>query len=197
LNQQSKEFISALDAELNTIASQIAALSDRQQAISNLRQVYDQPNSQMQAAGFRIGPQSSKSRSYTPQPRPAKPAMSTAARKQIAQTMKKRWQARRAAAAPVTNTKLTEGPAPGGELSSIGMITKVLENAKGTPLSLQEILDEVKKTFGVEPAKTSDQMLWKRANQKKGFYKTEDGKFGLTKHLAEVNKVETTTTAVA
>ena len=133
----------------------------------------------MQAAGFKIGPQSSKSRSYTPEPRPAK-AAAKPARKVTA-----------------TNTKLTEGPAPGGGLSSIGMITKVLENAKGTPLSLADILAEVKKTFGVEPAKTSDQMLWKRANQKKGFYKTEDGKFGLTKHLAEVNKMETVTTSVA
>jgi len=35
-------------------------------------------------------------------------------------------------------------------------------------------------TYGIEPAKSLDQMLYKRASAGRGFYKTTDGKFGLT-----------------
>jgi hypothetical protein len=201
-NQPKKEFVAALDAELEAIARQLkqttASLEQRRQAVLSLRATYEYPSALMQATGFKIGPKATRA-AYTPEPRPARTAMSTGARKRIAGQMKKHWQERKTAAstAGATNTRLTEGPAPGGDLSSIGMITRVLENAKGKPLSMAEILADVKTTFGVEAAKTSDQMLWRRANQKKGFYKTEDGRFGLTKDQAEIKKVEATPSALA
>jgi len=201
-NQPKKEFVAALDAELEAIAQQLkqttASLEQRRQAVLSLRATYEHPSALLQATGFKIGPKAT--RTYTPEPRPARTAMSTSTRKRIAGQMKKRWQERKSAATAqrgATNTKLTEGPAPGGELSSIGMITRVLENAKGKPMSMADILADVKTTFGVEAAKTSDQMLWRRANQKKGFYKTEDGLFGLTKDQAEIKKVEATPSALA
>ena len=39
---------------------------------------------------------------------------------------------------------------------------------------------DVRTTYGIEPAKSLDQMLYKRASAGRGFYKTMEGKFGLT-----------------
>ena len=53
----------------------------------------------------------------------------------------------------------------------------------GTVSSEEKTPDEVraliKKTYGIEPAKTLDQMLYKRASKGTMFYKTAEGRFGL------------------
>ena len=44
----------------------------------------------------------------------------------------------------------------------------------------------IRTTYGIEPAKSLDQMLYKRASAGHGFYKTMEGKFGLTELRKDV-----------
>lgn len=68
---------------------------------------------------------------------------------------------------------------PDSAPSTVEMAKIVLGNAQGQPLGLLAIKEAIRQTFGIEPAKTLDQMLYKRAQRGKGFYKTKDGEFGL------------------
>ena len=45
---------------------------------------------------------------------------------------------------------------------------------------MDELRQLIRTTYGIEPAKSLDQMLYKRASAGPGFYKTTKGKFGLT-----------------
>jgi hypothetical protein len=45
---------------------------------------------------------------------------------------------------------------------------------------VDELLQLIRTTYGIEPDKSLDQMLYKRASAGRGFYKTTEGKFGLT-----------------
>jgi hypothetical protein len=45
---------------------------------------------------------------------------------------------------------------------------------------VDELRQLIRTTYGIEPAKSLDQMLYKRASAGRGFYKTTAGKFGLT-----------------
>ena len=45
---------------------------------------------------------------------------------------------------------------------------------------MDELRQLIRTTYGIEPAKSLDQMLYKRASAGRGFYKTTEGKFGLT-----------------
>jgi len=55
----------------------------------------------------------------------------------------------------------------------------------------------IKKTYGIGPAKTMDQMLYKRASKDTIFYKTAEGRFGLLALKATTEDVRTPTTADA
>jgi hypothetical protein len=56
----------------------------------------------------------------------------------------------------------------------------ILKNAGGEEKSVDELRQLIRTTYGIEPAKSLDQMLYKRASAGRGFYKTTEGKFGLT-----------------
>ena len=63
--------------------------------------------------------------------------------------------------------------------STLEMARTVLRNA-GAAMSLLAIRAAIRTTYGIDPAKTLDQMLYKRAQKNKGFYKTKEGEFGLS-----------------
>ena len=60
------------------------------------------------------------------------------------------------------------------------MTRTILKNAAGEEKSVDELRQLIRTTYGIEPAKSLDQMLYKRASAGRGFYKTTEGKFGLT-----------------
>src|SRR5258708_11917042 len=60
------------------------------------------------------------------------------------------------------------------------MTRTILKNAAGEEKSVDELRQLIRATCGIEPAKSLDQMLYKRASAGRGFYKTTEGKFGLT-----------------
>jgi hypothetical protein len=98
----------------------------------------------------------------------------------------------------VTLTALTEGEdSPNAQPNSLEMARVVLLNLNGEEKTPDEIHALVKKTYGIEPAKTLDQMLYKRAGKGRTFYKTSDGRFGLLALRATIEEVRTPTTAVA
>ena len=93
--------------------------------------------------------------------------------------------------------------APDSAPSTVEMARAVLGNA-GKPLPLLMIRQAIRETFGIEPAKTLDQMLYKRAQRNKGFFKTRDGEFGLAVPAPEqkigaavIESVQVPTTALA
>jgi hypothetical protein len=64
--------------------------------------------------------------------------------------------------------------------NTLEMTRTILKNAGGEEKSVDELRQLIRTTYGIEPAKSLDQMLYKRAAAGRGFYKTEDGKFGLS-----------------
>lgn len=69
---------------------------------------------------------------------------------------------------------------------SLDMARVVIRNA-GRPLKPAGIREAIVKTYGVEPAKTLEDMLWKRCRKEgAGFYKQEDGAIGLREMEAKV-----------
>lgn len=79
----------------------------------------------------------------------------------------------------------------GPQLNTIDMARVVIRNA-GKPLQPPQIKDGIKSTFGVDPAKTLFDMLWKRARQgDKGFYKDGEGNIGLLEMLPKLETVAT------
>ena len=56
------------------------------------------------------------------------------------------------------------------------MFSRIVSSEEKTP---DEVRALIKKTYGIEPAKTLDQMLYKRVAKGKTFCKTADGRFGL------------------
>ena len=52
------------------------------------------------------------------------------------------------------------------------MARTVLRNAGGKEKSVDELRTEIRSTYGIQPAKTLDQMLAKQASANRGFYKT-------------------------
>jgi hypothetical protein len=81
--------------------------------------------------------------------------------------------------------KMTTSVSPKGRksaMSSMDMARQVLNNnggKKGAEMSAKEIIAHVKDTFGVEPATSLTQMLYKRSRAKSSFYRTKAGKYGL------------------
>jgi hypothetical protein len=73
------------------------------------------------------------------------------------------------------------GKAPLGtnKMTTLEMARVVIRNA-GRPLELEKIKQGIKSTFGVEPAKTLFDMLWKGARAGNGFVREESGEIGLT-----------------
>jgi hypothetical protein len=61
-----------------------------------------------------------------------------------------------------------------------------VKTADGEEKSVDELRQLIRTTYGIEPAKSLDQMLYKRASAGRGFYKTTEGKFGLTELLKGV-----------
>ena len=98
----------------------------------------------------------------------------------------------------VTLTALTEGKdSPNARPNSLEMARVVLLNLDGEEKTPDEIRALIKKTYGIGPAKTLDQMLYKRASKGTMFYKTAEGRFGLLALRATTEEVRTPTTAVA
>lgn len=56
----------------------------------------------------------------------------------------------------------------------------ILKNAGGEEKSVDELRQLIRTTYGIEPAKSLEQMLYRRASASRGFDKTKEGKFGLT-----------------
>ena len=76
---------------------------------------------------------------------------------------------------------LTAGPVNQAEQpNTLDMTKTVLQNAGGEEKTVDELRSMIRTTYGVEPAKSLDQMLYKRASSGRGFYKTHEGRFGLT-----------------
>jgi hypothetical protein len=73
----------------------------------------------------------------------------------------------------------------------------VLLSLDGEEKTPDEIRALIKKTYGIGPAKTLDQMLYKRASKGTMFYKTAEGRFGLRALRATTEDVRTPTTAAA
>jgi hypothetical protein len=98
----------------------------------------------------------------------------------------------------VTLTAITEGKAsPGAQPNSLEMARIVLFNVNGEEKTPDEIRALIRTTHGIDPAKTLDQMLYKRASKGTMFYKTAEGRFGLLALRATTEEVRTPTTAVA
>ena len=98
----------------------------------------------------------------------------------------------------VNLTAITDGKdSPNAQPNSLEMARVVLLNLNGEEKTPDEIRALIKKTYGIEPAKTLDQMLYKRASKGTLFYKTAEGRFGLLALRATTEEVRTPTTAAA
>lgn len=76
---------------------------------------------------------------------------------------------------------LTVGPVNVKEQpNTLEMTRTILKNAGGAEKTADELRQLIRTTYGIEPAKSLDQMLYKRASAGRGFYKTPEGKFGLS-----------------
>lgn len=84
----------------------------------------------------------------------------------------------------------TEGRTRGG-LNTLEMARLVIRNA-ARPLKPEAIKEGIRKTYGVEPAKTICDMLWKRARSKdSGFFREKTGEIGLTEMIPQMETVST------
>jgi hypothetical protein len=79
------------------------------------------------------------------------------------------------------------------------MARTVLRNAGGKEKSVHELRTEIRSTYGIQPAKTLDQMLAKRPSANRGFYKTAGGRFGFSELRAQpmVEEVKASSTVLA
>jgi hypothetical protein len=77
----------------------------------------------------------------------------------------------------------------GAELNTVEMARTVIRNL-GRPMHPKAIADAIHRTYGIQPAKTLSDMLWKRARAGKGFYKTDDGEIGVTALQSHVETVK-------
>jgi hypothetical protein len=77
------------------------------------------------------------------------------------------------------------------------MARTVLRNLNGPERTPTELRELIKSTYGVEPAKTLDQMLYKRATAGNTFYKTADGKFGLLEFRVVTEEVFNSSTSAS
>jgi hypothetical protein len=69
---------------------------------------------------------------------------------------------------------------------SLDMARVVIRNA-GRPLKTLGIREAIVKTYGVEPAKTLENMLWRHCRKEGGlFFKEEDGSIGVREMQAKV-----------
>lgn len=87
-----------------------------------------------------------------------------------------------------SRTRTTVKASP--ELNTMDMARTVIRNA-GRPLTLQRIEEGIRTTYGVAPAKTIYQMLYKRAKRGERFFRTEQGEFGLMEMQPEIQTVLT------
>ncbi len=78
----------------------------------------------------------------------------------------------------------------GPDLNTMNMAKTVIRNA-GRPLTFQGIEESIKKTYGVTPAKTLYQMLYKRAKAGDKLYRNQNGEFGLVEMNPEIRTVMT------
>jgi hypothetical protein len=93
---------------------------------------------------------------------------------------------------------LTTGPVPAeGQPNTLGMARMVLRNLNGEEKTPDQLRALIKDTYGIDPAKSLDQMLYKRASKGKTFYKTEDGRFGLLELRPTIERVRMPSTAIA
>lgn len=76
---------------------------------------------------------------------------------------------------PLTDGQIPKHAAP----STVEMTRTVLRNA-GRPLTRDAIRLAIKQTYGLDLAHGLDQMLYKRVQARKGFYRTAAGEFGLS-----------------
>jgi hypothetical protein len=61
---------------------------------------------------------------------------------------------------------------PKEQRNTLEMTRTILKNAGGEEKSVDELRQLIRTTYGIEPAKSLDQMLYKRASAGRGFYKT-------------------------
>jgi len=71
----------------------------------------------------------------------------------------------------------------------------VLFNLHGEEKTPDEIRALIRTTYGLDSAKTLDQMLYKRVAKGKRFYKTADGRFGLLKFKSTTEEMRLPNTA--
>jgi hypothetical protein len=72
------------------------------------------------------------------------------------------------------------------QLSTLDMAQQVIK--KHGPMKPEEIMDAIRKQFGVKPAYTLPQMLYIRSRDKKRFYRGPDGRFGLIEHKKSLKR---------
>jgi hypothetical protein len=87
---------------------------------------------------------------------------------------------------PTTRTTVKASP----ELNTLDMARTVIRNAR-RPLKVNQIEEEIKNTYGVVPAKTLYQMLYKRAKRGERFFRNDNGEFGVADMNPEVRTVLT------
>lgn len=80
---------------------------------------------------------------------------------------------------PTEGNFLPPYPQRGNQPNTLEMVKTVLKNAKGEEKTPDELRHLIRNTFGVDPAKSLDQMLYKRSAKGTVFYKTPNGRFGL------------------
>jgi len=96
----------------------------------------------------------------------------------------------------VTLTAITEGKeSPDAQPNSLEMARTVLFNLHGEEKTPDEIRALIRTTYGIDPAKTLDQMLYKRVAKGKTFYKTADGRFGLLEFKSTTEEMRLPNTA--
>jgi hypothetical protein len=69
-------------------------------------------------------------------------------------------------------------PAPDDGPNPLEMARTVLQNA-GNVMSVLALRAAIRMTYGLDPDATLDQLLYKRAQLERGFYRTRTGEFGL------------------
>jgi hypothetical protein len=69
------------------------------------------------------------------------------------------------------------------------MARTVLFNLHGEENTPDEIRALIRTTYGLDPAKTLDQMLYKRVAKGNRFYKTADGRFGLLEFKSTIEEM--------
>jgi len=77
--------------------------------------------------------------------------------------------------------------APGAKLPLVDMARTVVRNA-GRPLSIEKIIEGIRKTYGIEPPDTLAPVLTRRAAEKEGFFLTDREEIGV---LATNSRIQT------